>query len=258
MARRFIFVVKMVLQTLAIWPLSTWCKFWLTRFNVIELKGCLIHLRDDSYISQVADLAMAWEVLMDGVYDRFPIQATDTVVDIGAHIGSFSIKAASNCIDGKVFAFEPFPATYSVLAKNLSSRSNVTCIQKCIAGTRGEQQLFVSDANPAENSLTRQTDKSVAVQSITLKDVLETLEINSIDLLKVDCEGAEFDIIYNSRDELQSVKKIVMEVHEPALFNIEGAGSINDLCRFIGNCGFSVEFKRENRFQGYIFAEKLQ
>lgn len=256
MLRRLLFVLRMLLMTLGFWSLRDWFNFWLGRATKIVLKGNSLNLRADNYLAKIADLAMAWEVMVDNVYDAFPIQPQDTIVDIGGHIGSFTVKAAAQAINGKVYAFEPFPSTYAVLKKNTENLKNVQVEQTAVSGVSGTQELFFSSSNPAENSLLRRTDKSVKVPLVTLKEVFDMNHIENVDLMKVDCEGAEYDILFNAGDSLSIVQKMVMEVHEPKYFGIPDKYTIDGLVQLLEDNGFKVRFLRENRFQGYIFASR--
>ena len=207
-------------------------------------------------MAKIADLAMAWEVMVDNVYDAFAIKPEDTIVDIGGHIGSFTVKAASLASNGKVYTFEPFPSTYAVLAKNTENLKNVEIQQTAVSGASGAQELFFSSSNPAENSLLRKTDNSIEVPLVTLTDAFDKNHIKNVDLLKVDCEGAEYDILFNAGDSLSIVQKMVMEVHEPKYFGIPDKYTIDGLIQLLEEHGFTVRFVRENRFQGYIFASR--
>ena len=256
MLRRLIFVFRMLSMTLVFWSLKDWFTFWLGGATTITLKGNSLNLRADNYMAKIADLAMAWEVMVDNVYDAFAIKPEDTIVDIGGHIGSFTVKAASLASNGKVYTFEPFPSTYAVLAKNTENLKNVEIQQTAVSGASGAQELFFSSSNPAENSLLRKTDNSIEVPLVTLTDAFDKNHIKNVDLLKVDCEGAEYDILFNAGDSLSIVQKMVMEIHEPKYFGIPDKYTIDGLVQLLEEQGFTVSFVRENRFQGYIFASR--
>tara|TARA_B110000858_G_scaffold198442_1_gene265042 strand:- start:4299 stop:5039 length:741 start_codon:yes stop_codon:yes gene_type:complete len=246
----------MLTMTLGFWSLGDWFRFWLGGATKIELKGNSLNLRADNYLAKIADLAMAWEVMVDNVYDAFPIRPEDTIVDIGGHIGSFTVKAASQAINGKVYTFEPFPSTHAVLKKNTENLKNVHAQQTAVSGVCGSQELFFSSSNPAENSLLRKTDNSIEVPLVTLKAAFDMNHIENVDLMKIDCEGAEYDILFNAGDSLSIVQKMVMEVHEPKHFDIPDKYTIDGLVQLLEDNGFKVSFVRENRFQGYIFASR--
>ncbi|MEO1251470.1 MAG: FkbM family methyltransferase [Pseudomonadota bacterium] len=256
MLRRVIFVCRMMIGTAARWPVATWLAFWLGKRSAISLDGVDLKLRDASYTSKIADLAMAWEVIVDKVYDAYPIAAGDVVLDVGGHIGSFAARAAKAASAGEVYVCEPFPPTYQLLARNTQGFNNIDVNQLAISDRNGEAALFYSKANPAENSLLRETDHKVTVTLQTLGAFLDAKGISRIDLMKVDCEGAEYDILFSAKDHLDKIQKLVMEIHEPRFFGVDAKYSIEGMIALLEDAGFSVAFKRENRFQGYIFAHR--
>lgn len=256
MLRRLLFVLRMMSATLFYWSPGDWLGFWLGNKSLISLKGITLQLRDGNYMAKIADLAMAWEVIIDNVYDTYPIAPTDTIVDIGGHIGSFSVKASKLAHSGKVFTCEPFPSTFNVLQKNTTSCPNVLLNQIAISNRNGKDTFYFSAQNPAENSLVRKTDNVIEVPLMTLGDFFQQQGITSVDLMKVDCEGAEYDIIFSAVDQLHKIRKLVMEVHEPGFFGIADKYSIDGLMKVLQDSGFHATFKRENKFQGYIYAHR--
>ena len=130
------------------------------------------------------------------------------------------MKAPSQAINGKVYTFEPVPSTYAVLKKNNENLNNVHVQQTAVSGVGGSHELFFSASNLAENFLLRKAKNSIEVSLVTLKEAFDMNHIENVDLMKIDCEGAEYDILFNAGDNLSIVQKIVMEVHEPKYFDI--------------------------------------
>lgn len=256
MIRRLIFVLRMMSMTLAYWTLSEWLTFWLGSRRDIRLKNVSLTLRSGNYLAKIADLAMAWEVMIDGVYDTYPIAATDTIIDIGGHIGSFTCRAASQATQGIVYACEPFPGTFEVLKKNASQYKNAHVNQIAISNKSGEAEFYFSPTNPAENSLVKASAHVTRVPLMTLGEFLQKNNIERVNLMKIDCEGSEYDILYGAGDDLSKIDKMVMEIHEPAYFGLASKYTIPDLVAYLEGRGFQVTFKRENKFQGYIYAHQ--
>lgn len=254
MLRRLLFVFRMVVRSFFLWGPKSWSQFWFGKKTDVFFGGFKLNTRSTNYKAKIADLAMAWEVFNDSVYDAFEIKKDDVVVDIGAHIGSFTIKAAGKC--KRVVSFEPFSETFEVLKSNAGDLSNVSINNVGIAGESKETEMYLSEDNPAENSITRKVGRSVVVRLLSLKEAFSLNDLTQVDLLKVDCEGAEFEILMNAGSELNKINKIVMEVHEPVLFGLDSGYTIKSLCDFLEKNGFYVEFKRENNFQGYIYASR--
>lgn len=257
MLRRLIFVFRMMCVTMVYWGPLNWCGFWLGKRNFVSLKGLELKVRDGRYYSKIADLAMAWEVAIDEVYDYFPIFPDDIILDIGGHIGSFSKRASAMAPNGVVHTCEPFPPTFNLLSQNVSTQANVNVHQIAISNRDGEDTFYFSPDNPAENSLVRETEHSMQVPLLTLKTFMDSIDLKSVDLMKIDCEGAEYDLIFAAGDCLDRVQKMVMEVHEPKYFGLADKYSIDGLVDFLEKIGFQVVFERENKFQGYIYAHRV-
>jgi FkbM family methyltransferase len=163
------------------------------------------------------------EIFMDEDYMTGlgrPVADGATVIDVGANAGYFSMFAASRFKASKVIAFEPIPVNYGQLQKNIAfnKASPVTGIQKAVYKESGEISLSYDPSDSFTTSATifdkEHEPESIQVETTSLMDVLNEFEIESCDLLKLDCEGAEYDILYNSTDCLPRIQQIAMEVHE--------------------------------------------
>ena len=81
-------------------------------------------------------------------------------------------------------------------------------------------------------------DAFIEVKSISLKDIFIDNKLNKIDFLKIDCEGAEYKILFNTpKKVLKKIKKIALEYHQMDGFSVE------DLKEFLSNNGFKVILK---------------
>ena len=120
-----------------------------------------------------------------------------TVLDIGANIGYFSLIASRLVGDkGKVFAFEPYHETFSLLQKNIEANgfNNVIPLEKAASNQCGKQKLFLA-SDPGEHSLGGDDSyKSVEVDVTTVDEFIRQDNI-SVDLVKMDVEGAEMHVL---------------------------------------------------------------
>ena len=153
----------------------------------------------------------------------YEIQRGDTVVDVGANIGTFTTFAATRAPGVIVFAFEPSKANFEWLRKNIeaSGLKNVRAFQQAVAGSSAERPFFVEPTNSMFHSLNTVIGvdggirQSELVKCVSLDDLFREHGIECCHLLKLDCEGAEFEILRNcSPETLRRVKKIVGEYHE--------------------------------------------
>ncbi|MGN6485261.1 MAG: FkbM family methyltransferase [Thermomicrobiales bacterium] len=210
-----------------------------------------IHLRRTGETFLVRSPMDVWsvkETFIDRLYERygFTIEPGWTVVDIGAAIGEFTVFAAR--IPGTtVIACEPFPGSVDLLRENIALNllENVTVIPKAVAaetGTmlldlRGEEPLeFVSAMQRAGAEALRVPEGHIAIPAIPLSEVLADTPRAHIDLLKLDCEGAEYEILMQAPAEaLAAVDRIVMEYHDRTT-----AHTHPELERFLTDAGFAV------------------
>jgi len=120
-----------------------------------------------------------------------------TFVDLGAHIGFFTLMAAKQVgQDGSVYAFEPSPENFELLTKNISLNgySNVAPIQMAVSNVEGFSTLYLNPYSVA-HSLHQDTfgksREELRIEVTTLDSYFERLEWPSVNVVKMDIEGAE-------------------------------------------------------------------
>lgn len=174
----------------------------------------------------------------------FEIKGNDVVIDIGAHIGFFSIYAASKAKNGKVYAFEPAPDNLEMLRKNieLNKLNNVKIVNAAIAAEEGVRDFILYPRSHAANSFVYSATEEkniIKVATVNLGKFVERENINRIDFLKIDSEGAEYEILFGLRpDEFRKIKKISMEYHE-----MDERRNVKTLAAFLEQNGFKTEIK---------------
>ncbi|MDE1860591.1 MAG: FkbM family methyltransferase [Candidatus Micrarchaeota archaeon] len=138
-----------------------------------------------------------------------------TVVDIGANIGDSPIYF---CLNGakQVYAYEPFPHSYAIAKKNIRANGLGGRIELVNEGLGGKRQTMKVSSGFKSTPSSRLTNerRGTAVKVITLKDVVDRHKIGRNALLKMDCEGAEYDIILNAPIEtLRKFDQILVQYH---------------------------------------------
>jgi len=172
--------------------------------------------------------------------EKFEIKKDDIVIDIGAHIGYFTIYAAKNAYQGIVYSIEPYRESFEILKKNLklNDLSNVKPFHAAISKITGQVTLYIDKNNQIGNSIFRmdETTESEKVESFSLRDFMENNKIEKIDFLKIDCEGAEFEILLNLEKEvLKKINKISAEIHE------NDNNSLDKLIDFFNKNNFKIK-----------------
>ena len=165
-----------------------------------------------------SDFHMIDEIWAYRKYDYFGYRVNpgDVVVDIGANIGAFSLYAAKTCGASHVISFEPFLDNYKVLSNNVEHNMlrNITCVNQAVAGQGSVRTLRLDSTDAACHSLVGgSSERTIEVECCTLDDVFRRFSLTKIDYLKIDCEGAEYEILENAVSRLPQIRRISMETH---------------------------------------------
>lgn len=161
------------------------------------------------------DPAMYREVVESNQYHLTPEKVRGKVViDVGANIGAFSLYAALMGAK-QVIAIEPISASYNAFLKNIHKLklSNITTYKNIVAAESNKFLPVSLNSNSGANSMYNVSDDYEVVETITLSDILDGITENEI-LLKLDCEGGEYEILLNAKaDHLDKINEIMMEIH---------------------------------------------
>ena len=165
------------------------------------------------------DLAIFREVWDHERYTAGPIREVarrGTVVDIGAHIGVFSLFACRVIEANRIVSAEPDPLNFELLVENISANhvEGATLVKAAIAGDSGERRMHTSPSNTGGHSFYARGGSSRLVRTVSLSGLFRSSGISECSLLKMDCEGAEMEILENTTDELfMNVSAISLEYH---------------------------------------------
>lgn len=215
-------------------------------------EGTVVQLRSSGLMFKVRGKMDVWslkETLLDRFYERygFAVQNGWNIVDIGGGIGDYSIFAAHGRDQARVMVFEPFSESYRLLQDNLvlNQIHNVHMSSMAVGSHTGTLQFVAGSVDPLSRqtfvSSSVATGEDLAVQSVSLEAVLEQIAGGRIDLIKLDCEGAEYDILMKSpATVLDKIDRIVMEYHDDVT-----PFTHVDMVKYLTVQGFQVE-SREN------------
>jgi FkbM family methyltransferase len=176
--------------------------------------------------------------------DYFPFYKKVTVVDIGAHYGYFSIFAAKNTSpNSRIFSIEPSQSNFETLNENLKDGKieNVTTHQIAIGGENGTLDLYtgrsVNHSIIGDYALLGSEKNTQKVEVKTLEQFINENNIEKIDFLKMDCEGAEYSILFHTPAYVfDKITTISMEFHD--LKNVEFTGE--EIVKKLRENGFEI------------------
>lgn len=148
--------------------------------------------------------------------EAFPPGLLGTVLDVGAHLGFFAIRAAPLAL--RVISLEPFGENFELLQANVAHLPNVLTVRAALSETAGEREFHAS-AIPSAGSfypVARHAVKEVVqVPSLTMADLFREHRITRCDLLKIDVEGAEYPIVYGMPADLWPSIRFVCLEYDP-------------------------------------------
>lgn len=164
-----------------------------------------------------------------------------TLIDIGANIGTFTVWALRMLPTARIFSYEPERVNHELLIQNIrlnTLEKRALAYKAAVGGTSGERSLSIAGESSGKNSVSFQIGSGVSemVPCTTLDAIFQDNHIVHCDCLKIDCEGAEYELLYNaSAGTLKAIDMIIVEYHGVAGENPE------ELKSFLQNYGFVIE-----------------
>jgi len=184
----------------------------------------------------------------------FEIDENDVIIDIGGHIGLFILFCKQFCKKGKIFCFEPVKENYEQCRENIriNNLQNINLFNMAVTKETGETSIYLNE-DDSGHSVFLKNNKSVKVKSISLKDILLSNKIEHCNLLKIDCEGAEYEIIESVPEHFfENIDKIIIEYH----FAKDNQELLEKLIKKLKTASYSLTTKEMDDGMGLIYACK--
>ncbi len=150
------------------------------------------------------------------------------VLDIGAHIGLFSVVCSQlTGLEGKVICFEPTPGTFRILQQTLRINHcrNVIPVQAAVSGVEGHATFYVSSEHEGNNSNSlvagQQQMKSFDVRLETIDGIVKKYSLDPA-LIKIDVEGVELDTLKGGLKTFAAKKPMLVLGLHPAAIQQKG------------------------------------
>ena len=244
-------IKKIKLGLKAFTKINNWWDFFLDYLKL--KKGYIIYKIGDKKIktrARTIDKAIITEVVLEELYFPKLLKLPDNaiVIDVGAHIGSFSVLIHNKMKNGQVYAIEPSKQNYELLLDQIGINDlKIKSFKIALSDKKGKMKLYEGN-HSARGSLFREEGKNFEIiETQTMKNFFEENKIEKCDLMKMDIEGGEYSVLYSTPKEIfDKIDKIFLEVHE-----IDGQNKL-DLIEFLNKQGFKIEIKDKS----FIYAVK--
>ena len=207
------------------------------------------------------------EVVLTDAYQqrRFSLlelesEADPVVVDVGAHIGCFTVFIAAKLSAATVYALEPAKSNFDLLTRNIAanSLSKVVPLQVALSGESGRTILHHAAENWGHSlypDLAGANGLTEKVTAMSLDEFIRSNSISKIDYLKMNIESAEYDVLLRSSAEtLAALFRMEVEFHP--FPTADGS----QLASWLSLCGFDVRtsWSSQEAGKGWIHAPRLE
>jgi len=202
------------------------------RIESIELLDLLGKLIKSTYLKVIINKRTALFVRSNNLQEDFTIATLlhepfvakifkpdpgDVVIDVGAHIGSYTVRCAKAVGEkGLVIAFEPDPENFKVLLLNvkMNNLKNVIAFPYAVGKSNGIIKLHKSKFTGFHSTVRFPQGYigSIKVKVITLDALTENIGVKKIDWIKIDVEGGEAEVLEGAVNTLKLSKRIIIEV----------------------------------------------
>lgn len=176
-------------------------------------------------------------LLVFGRRDYGQVPKNAVCIDVGAHLGSFSLYAVASGA-ATVYAYEPDPILFKTLVENVQANrlaSQIFPFQAAVVGSEAASVTFYPDGNASGYvSPVPHNRRGILVKALTLTEIVLGNQLERVDFLKLDCEGSEYDIIFSTAPEIWNrIERVRVEYHH---------GRADELKRHFSALGYRLIF----------------
>jgi FkbM family methyltransferase len=237
---------------------------WDTR--ILEWKNYLtdILLKQNNFTTRNSwDKSIFQSCFVENEYNLTRFQESDVVVDLGCHIGSFSLLAYKKG-SRRIFSFEAMKYNYEIALENLKS-TNINLENLAVWRSDSDDNFIefnanIVDWNTGMGTIVKHDNVNTQIVNVNTKK-LDTIlsDFQQVRFLKVDIEGSEYPVLYTSK-QLYKILEISGEFHELEQNQINGYNfDRQGLKRFLEDNGFSVYIEEASwsKTCGFFNAKKI-
>jgi len=171
------------------------------------------------------------------------------IIDCGSNIGLSILYFKQLYPTSRVIAFEPDAGNFELLEKNINN-NRLNDVKLNFAAVWKTDGMISFESNASEASHISEENKGRQVKAVSLNKILSAEE--TIDFLKIDIEGAEWEVIKDCRANLPKVKNLFLEYHG----KVQETQKLNDLLEIVHEAGFMVYIRNAADNLDHPFVDK--
>jgi FkbM family methyltransferase len=191
----------------------------MTRTIWTSFKDSLIRAGLDPWLRPIANAVWGRNIDTDDLATRRIIASLppDAVcVDVGCHKGLYLDPMRQQAVEGRFFAIEPIPYLYDLLKAKYRNDPRVTVLNFALSSKRGTTEFFINDTDMGLSGLSRRQGRNGIDQQrlmsvpVAMRTLDELFADQHVDFLKIDVEGAEFDVLKGAERLLEGSRPHVL------------------------------------------------
>ena len=224
---------------------SLWQKYLLRKFKRMQVINLSNNLkikisRENGYIDEQIFLSREWSHgLINTLLEN--VRSDSIVLDVGANIGYMTLHLSQKCLDGHVYSFEPVRSLYEQLQTNVeinNFENNCTLLNIALGNVDEAGTVLKNTKNMGMSSIVRSEKVSSENENIIIKK-LDSIDLNveNIDLIKVDVEGFEYEFLKGAEKTIKNHMPILVIEYSPALLSSDEQ---HDLVEFLYKMGYKI------------------
>jgi FkbM family methyltransferase len=226
-----------------------------------HLTPTVIRIRDNGLQFMVRGAMDIW-IIKETCLDRDylwiePLNPDWNIVDVGAGLGDFTVYASKLCPQGVIHAYEPLEESFLLLEENISLNQvhNARTFREAATGSHRHLTPVTAEAEAVSTRFIESAGRW-EIQSVNLATALDRLPDGKCDFLKIDCEGCEYDLLFNTDQKtLARISRLSLEYHEGFTDY-----SSEELIKFLEQNNFSVLHRPSpvHSHLGYLYARRRE
>jgi FkbM family methyltransferase len=220
-------------------PSLAFCKLFRGKFSIGLLPdGNILYFPlDDLKILEIIN-----EVYAEKIYDAEKMGSFKRVLDVGSHIGLFTLRVSKIAPESRMTTIEANPANFYFLRKNISANrlfNRVRIVNVAAGELEGSATLYVGELSRGDCSIKKPQTRNLGEITIAVRPLDSILAENEEwDMIKLDVEGAEVEALKGLNRTLKRTRLIDMEVHSLLVKD-------SDVYDILSNAGFKIKVNRK-------------